>query len=79
MARQRLFLLRPLTSGLDRDLRETLVYALWRTPWRTRLDGLDARRMAARDLAMTMGRTGYRLERHPPMEPHGGLAQSQLS
>jgi len=64
---------------LDSDLCETLAYALWRTPWRTRLDGLDACRMAAHDLAKHMARAGYTLERRAPMEPHGGLAQRQPS
>lgn len=31
--------------------------------------------MAARDLTKHMDRAGYTLERRPPMEPHGGLAQ----
>lgn len=64
---------------LDSDLCETLAYALWRTPWRARLDGLEACRMAARDLVKHMDRAGYTLERRPPMEPHGRLARPQPS
>jgi hypothetical protein len=58
---------------LDPDLCECLAYALWRSPWRTRLDGLDACRMAAQDLARHMDRAGYQLDRSAPMEPHGRL------
>ncbi|MCP2680312.1 hypothetical protein NHF45_12305 [Maricaulaceae bacterium NA33B04] len=61
---------------LDPNLCECLAYALWRSPWRKRLEGLDACRMAAQDIERHLRRSGYELERRPAMEPHGRLAQA---
>ncbi len=70
-----MFLLCSGIRRIDPDLCETIAYALWRTPWRTRLDGLDACRMAAQDLAKHLQRAGYQIDRKPPLEPHGELAR----
>ena len=72
-----MFLLCSDMRRIDPDLYETLAYALWRTPWRTRLDGLEACRMAAHDLAKHMQRAGYQIDRKPPLKPHGDLARAQ--
>ncbi|XBQ15067.1 MAG: hypothetical protein ABL308_08845 [Oceanicaulis sp.] len=62
-------------SGEDETLRDALAYALWRSPWRTRLGGLDACRLAAADLVRHLRRAGYEVRPGPPMEPHGGLSR----
>ena len=62
-------------SDPDSDLRDALAYALWRSPWRTRLGGLDACRLAASDLVRHLRRAGYQVSPGEPLEPHGGLAR----
>lgn len=61
------------TGPDDHRLKEALAYALWRSPWRTRLAGLDACRLAAADMVRHLRRAGYEVQAGPPMEPHGGL------
>lgn len=48
--------------------------ALWRSPWRPRLDGLDACRRAADDMVRHLNRAGYQLDPGEGLRPHGGLA-----
>lgn len=62
-------------SDADSDLRDALAYALWRSPWRNRLGGLDACRLAAGDLVRHLNRAGYQVAPGSAMEPHGGLAR----
>ncbi len=62
-------------SDQDSDLRDALAYSLWRSPWRTRLGGLDACRLAASDLVRHLRRAGFQVQASEPMEPHGRLAR----
>lgn len=62
-------------SDQDSDLRDALAYALWRSPWRTRLGGLDACRLAAGDLVRHLRRAGYQVTPGEPLTPHGGLGR----
>ncbi|MEQ8406239.1 MAG: hypothetical protein RKE49_14180 [Oceanicaulis sp.] len=62
-------------SDHDSDLRDALAYALWRSPWRTRLGGLDACRLAAGDLVRHLRRAGYQVTSGEPLTPHGGLGR----
>ena len=61
-------------SDVDGELRDALAHALWCSPWRTRLVGLDACRFAAGDLVRHLRRAGYTIGASEPMKPHGGLA-----
>lgn len=61
-------------SDMDTELRNALAYALWRSPWRTRLVGLDACRLAAGDLVRHLRRAGYKVDASEPTKPHGELA-----
>lgn len=62
-------------SDPESELRDALAYALWRSPWRTRLGGLDACRLAAADLVRHLNRAGYEVIPGAPARPHGGLAR----
>jgi hypothetical protein len=62
-------------SDQDSDLRDALAFALWRSPWRTRLGGLDACRLAASDLVRHLRRAGYQVTPGEPLHPHGGLSR----
>jgi hypothetical protein len=62
-------------SEIDPSFRDALAYALWRSPWRTRLGGLDACRLAAADMVRHLRRAGYDVRAGEPAAPHGGLAR----
>ncbi len=62
-------------SDPDHTLRDALAYALWRSPWRTRLGGLDACRLAAADMVRHLRRAGYEVRPGEPLAPHGDLAR----
>lgn len=70
-----MFLLCSAMSDPDQTLREALAYALWRSPWRTRLGGLDACRLAASDMVRHLRRAGYEVRPGEPLQPHGGLGR----
>lgn len=74
-----MFLLCSTMKDPDPSLRDALAYALWRSPWRTRLCGLDACRMAANDLVRHLKRAGYDIHPGEPLQPHGGLARGAQS
>lgn len=62
-------------NDTDHILREALAHALWRSPWRTRLGGLDACRLAASDMVRHLKRAGYEVQPGEPLSPHGGLGR----
>lgn len=55
----------------DKDFREAIAYALWRSPWRKSLSSLHECRQAARDVERHLDRCRYQVERRDPLEPHG--------
>lgn len=68
-----MFLLCSAMTETDQAFREALAYALWRSPWRTRLGGLDACRLAASDVVRHLKRAGYDVRPGEPLQPHGAL------
>ena len=55
----------------DKDLREAIAYALWRSPWRKSLSSLHECRQAARDVERHLKKCRYELLPGEPLEPHG--------
>ncbi|WP_158291617.1 hypothetical protein [Marinicauda algicola] len=55
----------------DKDLREAIAYALWRSPWRKSLASLHECRQAARDIERHLHKSRYRVEPGEPLKPHG--------
>ena len=55
----------------DKDIREAIAYALWRSPWRKSLGSLTECRQAARDVERHLRKCRYRIEPGDPLEPHG--------
>lgn len=63
------------SSSEDQALKEALAYALWRSPWRSRLGGLDACRLAAADLVRHLRRAGYDVAPGEPLRPHAAIGR----
>jgi len=55
----------------DKQIREAIAYALWRSPWRKSLGSLAECRQAARDVERHLKKCRYAIRPGEPLEPHG--------